>query len=245
LTVGLIAISVVGLFVLPWSSSIESHKSALAKLQYPPAVRKTSDYFSRAYLLWNLQGRPNNREAMEIHDRHMESLIALGYLKRRTFQLEHQELDLDGLLRLNNIVQQAYASGVLKESLAQYSANYKEAKAVIVVSRPDELKAWEKLIRSFDSTNAVPHKLLQAMPDHASALFFLSGPARLTMIVRQSNDMTSTRDVKRSVVGGVLATTFIGILRPAQAADALTRKTRNQREADLLCSGFADFAGFE
>jgi hypothetical protein len=35
------------------------------------------------------------------------------------------------------------------------------------------------------------------------------------------------------------------ILRSVQAAKALTRKTRNPREANLLRTGFVDFAGFE
>jgi hypothetical protein len=34
-------------------------------------------------------------------------------------------------------------------------------------------------------------------------------------------------------------------LPPVQAAKELTRKTRNQREANLLCTCFANFAYFE
>ena len=103
------------------------------------------------------QGRPNNREAMERHDHHIESLIALGYLQRRTFKLEQQKMDMTGMLKLSGLVRQAYASHAMREPLAQYGTHDMSRKMVAVVSRPSEMTAWEELIRAFDSTNSPPN----------------------------------------------------------------------------------------
>jgi hypothetical protein len=151
----------IGIFVgiinlTPKLSDVERHKAALLKLQFPPPITRVSDYFSRSYLLWNLQGRPTPRQALDRHDRHVESLIALGYLQRRTFRL-NQKLDTASWGSFQTVLVRAQVAGWRPDPLAECRCE-RDEHSMTVVGPPKEMRSWEQLIRAFDSTNSPPNK---------------------------------------------------------------------------------------
>jgi hypothetical protein len=100
--------------------------------------------------LWNLQGRRSFNEVKERRESHIESLVALAYLQRRTFKLEHQEPNGNWSTEIAVIVHHDVR---LREPLASYSI-LRISKEVTVTTRPDEMKIWEELLRQFDLTNS-------------------------------------------------------------------------------------------
>jgi hypothetical protein len=159
LVLALLGICATGVVLIrPKVSNIESHKAAIARLQFPPRITRLNDYFSRSYLLWNLQSRPNFRQAQARYDHHVESLIALGYLERRTFRLEKQRIDTASYQRFCGMVQATAMSGTLgpPDRPTQCSAN-QDLRSFTVVGRPKYMLGWEQVIRAFDSTNSPPN----------------------------------------------------------------------------------------
>lgn len=137
------------------SSEIDGHKRAIARLHFPYKPKSLPGYFSSAYLLWNLNGRPSFSEVMQRYEEHIVRLVDLGYLERRSFTLEHQPTNGNWSAQLDLIVR---PDARLKEPLASWSM-IPISKVVTVTTRPDQMKNWEELLRQFDSTNRPPDKL--------------------------------------------------------------------------------------
>ncbi len=160
MVVALIALAVVGAMALAGCSrrsEAEAHRAALARLRYEPPVQSLSDHFSPAYLQWNLQGRPRTKDVMVKQAEHMEALVALGELDRRTFVLDHERFDLNGMTRFVALVRQAYATNALHERLTEFYSDNPELKTISVVTDPSEMRIWEGLVRAFDSAPGSPN----------------------------------------------------------------------------------------
>ena len=153
--VALIGIYAAVMILTPKLSDVERHKAVLAKLQFPPTITRVSDYFSRSYLLWNLQGRPTPRQVSDRRDRHIESLIALGYLQRRTFRL-NQKLDTASWGSFQTVLYRAQVAGWRPGPLAECRCE-RDEQSITVLSQPKDMRTWEQLIRAFDSTNSPPN----------------------------------------------------------------------------------------
>jgi hypothetical protein len=156
-----VVVALIGMFaaimiLTPKLSDVERHKAALAKLQFPPTITRVSDCFSRSYLLWNVRGRPTFRQVLDRHDRHIESLIALGYLQRRTFRL-NQKLDTASWLSFQTVLQRAQVAGALRPDPLVECRCERDEQPITVLSQPKDMRTWEHLIRAFDSTNSPPN----------------------------------------------------------------------------------------
>jgi hypothetical protein len=138
-------------------SEAEVHRAALANLEYEPPPQSLGDRFSLAYLCWNLQGRPRNKDVMVKQAQHMEALVALGELERRTFLLEHEKFDVDGMGRFTALVQKAYATNGHQERLVKYYSDNQDLRTITVITSPVEMKTWQGLVRSFDNAAALPN----------------------------------------------------------------------------------------
>ena len=138
------------------STPAEDHIRALAKLRYPPNISSFGGYFSSDYLLWNLQGRLNDSQVNKRKDEHRDGLVALGYLQRRTFKLEHRKLE-DGvqLQQLQLLHRTLCAANGLGAPLVAWSTDW--SNMVTVTARPSEVKVFEEVLRGIDLTNTPPN----------------------------------------------------------------------------------------
>jgi hypothetical protein len=137
------------------SSGIDDHISALARLRYPPTAIGPRGWFSSEYLLWNLQGRLSYSQVNQRKDDHRESLVALGYLQRRTFILENRKLeDPMELQRLQQLHRQACEAAGLGAPLVSCTTDW--SNRVTIVARPREVSVLAEVLRGFDATNSPP-----------------------------------------------------------------------------------------
>lgn len=155
-SLGLVGLGVIVGIGHSTQTAAESHVSALCRLRYPPTLTTLRDYFSSDYLAWNLQGRLNDSQVSQRKDYHRESLVALGYLQRRSFTLQHRKLqDPMELQNLQQLHRAACVAAGLGAPLVTYWTDW--SNMVSVVARPREVGVFEEVLRGFDSTNIPPN----------------------------------------------------------------------------------------
>ena len=147
LLVAVVAVVVVVALIREWSrSDIDRHLTAIARLRYPPRQGGLWTYFTPDYIRWSLQGRPPVEDVTRERYQHLDALLALGYLERRVFPIKHRTLEIQDASTLHTM---AKSRGLVRDGLGYVNFG-SDLRSLVVIARPEEMDAWEELIRAFD-----------------------------------------------------------------------------------------------
>jgi hypothetical protein len=162
-TVLLAAVGII--LLLPRTDPVDYH---LRKLEL---IRKVSVYpncpmpgINRYWLTWTLHGQPSYQECNRQYARHEESLVKLGYLKKKSFLLKYIPLNFQTV----GVLQRFLGPQIPYNHITSLEPNYSNATLTVTLLAED-MAVFEKAVHEFDREDQQLGKLFQQPSVHDQA----------------------------------------------------------------------------